>query len=279
MKRIIFCLGLILAFHGTLRAQDPALVERVNKLSVYVEELLADKARQQKQITDLTRELESLRDQVQRAGNAASREDLQALADTVQQVERKQREDMKAVADAIDKIGKTSAAAARAASSSGPSQKPERGWEYTIKSGNTLSAIAQAYRDEFNIKITADDILKANPGLSSRLLTRVLVRWLDIADDAGLDRLEDYSYPPPDAPHPVGAKAMARKIHQAQADAGQTPVYSLAHGYGPLDDFRSRLAVAWNASRHGMWVNRYAYLTDAKLDAIRKVTRPDESDG
>jgi LysM repeat protein len=167
MKRIIFCLGLILAFHGTLRAQDPALVERVNKLSVYVEELLADKARQQKQITDLTRELESLRDQVQRAGNAASREDVQALADTVQQVERKQREDMKAVADAIDKIGKTSAAAARAASSSGPSQKPERGWEYTIKSGNTLSAIAQAYRDEFNIKITADDILKANPGLKA----------------------------------------------------------------------------------------------------------------
>ncbi len=154
---------------------------------------------------------------------------------------------------------------------------------FTIASGMDFRRVAK-YSSAISCKLYSmhwamilrfygDQILKANPGLSSHLLARVLARWLDIADDAGLDRVEDYSYPPPDAPHPVGLKAMARKISQAQADAGATPIYSLAHGYGPLDDFQKRLAVAWNASHHGMWVNRYAYLTDAKLDAVKTTTR------
>lgn len=114
-------------------------------------------------------------------------------------------------------------------------------------------------------------IMKANPELPERLLVRALVRWLDIADDEGLTSLAAYSYPPPEAPHPVGPKAQARKIRDAQADAGDVPVYSLAHGYGPLDDFRKRLEVAWRASRHGMWVNRYAYLSDRKIETIGEV--------
>ena len=66
---------------------------------------------------------------------------------------------------------------------------------------------------------------------------------------------------------------MARKIVQAQADAGSTPIYSLAHGYGPLEDFHLRLQVAWDASEHGLWMNRYAYLTDEKLRLIGQVAR------
>ncbi len=121
------------------------------------------------------------------------------------------------------------------------------------------------------LRFYGDQIMEANPGLSNQLLTKFLVRALDLADDGGFDRLEDYSYPPPDVPHPVGAKAQARKIAQAQADAGDTPVYVLAHGYGPLDDFRKRLEVARDAGKHGYWVNRYAYLHDDKLEAIREV--------
>lgn len=121
------------------------------------------------------------------------------------------------------------------------------------------------------LRFYGDQILAANPGLSSRLLARALVRWLDIADDDGLPAVEDYAYPPPDVPHPVGPLAQTRKIHQAQRDAGDTPVYVLAHGYGPLDDFRKRLVVAREAGQHGYWVNRYGYLSDEKLDAIREV--------
>ena len=38
----------------------------------------------------------------------------------------------------------------------------------------------------------------------------------------------------------------------------------LAHGYGPIGDFRKRIEVAHKAAQHGLWVNRYAYLTDEK---------------
>lgn len=123
------------------------------------------------------------------------------------------------------------------------------------------------------LRFYGDQIREANPGLSDSLLVSALVRWLDIADDGGLPRLRDYTYPPPDVPHPVGPRAQRRKIVQARADAGDTPVYALAHGYGPVDDFRRRLEVAWNASPHGIWVNRYAYLDDDKLEIIGEVTR------
>ncbi len=123
------------------------------------------------------------------------------------------------------------------------------------------------------LRFYGDQIMKANPGLSSHLLTRVLVRMLDFVDEPSDESLDDYSYPPPDVPHPVGNLAMHRKIVQAQLDAGDTPVYVLAHGYGPVDDFRRRLQVAHNAGKYGFWVNRYAYLTDEKLDIIGEVTR------
>jgi LysM repeat protein len=40
-----------------------------------------------------------------------------------------------------------------------------QGYEYTIQPGNTLSAIAKAYRAQ-GVKVTVSAILKANPGLN-----------------------------------------------------------------------------------------------------------------
>jgi hypothetical protein len=48
----------------------------------------------------------------------------------------------------------------------------------------------------------------------------------------------------------------------------------MAHGYGPVDDFRARLSTAWASSAHKVWINRYGYLSDEKLDAIGLVCRP-----
>lgn len=170
MNRIILCLALIVTFESPLLAQDPALVERVNRLSVYVEELMADKVRYQKQITDLTREVADLREELQRAKGGASQEDVAAVIQTVQQLERKHRQDMDLVARQIEDLGKKTSSAARARSSSTSAPRAERGFEYTIEPGNTLSAIAQAYRDQKGLKITADDILQANPGLDPKRL-------------------------------------------------------------------------------------------------------------
>jgi hypothetical protein len=115
-------------------------------------------------------------------------------------------------------------------------------------------------------------LLAKNPGLSESLLARCLARWCDVRDDDGPGRIAGYAYPEPDEAHPVGAKAQARKIAQARAEAS-VPVYAFAHGYGPPDDVAARMAVAWQASDRRMWVNRYGYLSDQKLDALGALPR------
>ena len=121
------------------------------------------------------------------------------------------------------------------------------------------------------LRFYGDVLHKANPGVSEVLLVKALVQWFDIADDTARTPLADWAYPEPDVPHPVGAKAQARKIREAQASAGATPVIALAHAYGPLDDFRRRVKVAYEAAGRRVWVNRYGYLSNAKLDAMGEV--------
>ena len=123
------------------------------------------------------------------------------------------------------------------------------------------------------LRFYADQLLAANRGLSDNLLGQVLVRLLDIADDRGLAKATDYHYSEPDEPHPAGSRAMQRKIRQARRESGDTPVFALTHGYGPLDDFRRRLLAAWEASPAGVWINRYGYLSDEKLRVIAEITR------
>jgi len=103
---------------------------------------------------------------------------------------------------------------------------------------------------------------------------RTLARLLDLVDGAPPDTMGAWHYPEPDEPHPVGLEAQQRKIVQARAEAGGTPVNALAHSYGPVEDFRRRLSVAWQASGGRVWINRYGYLSDAKLDVIGEVTAP-----
>jgi hypothetical protein len=121
------------------------------------------------------------------------------------------------------------------------------------------------------LRFYGDELLRANPGLSSELLGAALVRLMDIAERP-LGGVERYSYPEPDVPHPVSHPAMARKIRQAQLAAGpEASIIALAHGYGPPADFEARLRVAWKASGGRVWINRYAYLSDRKLELIRQV--------
>ncbi len=119
------------------------------------------------------------------------------------------------------------------------------------------------------VRFYGDALLAANPGLSSELLAAVLVRLMDI-DEQPLGDVGAYSYPGPDTPHPVSPQAMERKIRQAQLAAGRVPVFALAHGYGPAKDYQARLRVAWESSGGRVWINRYGYLSDEKIELTRE---------
>ena len=180
MKRIPVLRAIfVLCLAFTAGAQDATTEERWNKLSGQIEDLLAGQAAQQKRIAELARELESVREQASKpSGNYATTDDLKRLADAIKEVDRKRMEDYDKIRTELLKLGKTVSAPAptpskktaatiqqdTASQSDKPGGKKEEGYEYVIQQGDTLSAIVQAYRDK-NIKITKEQIIKANPGL------------------------------------------------------------------------------------------------------------------
>ncbi len=154
---------------------------------------------------------------------------------------------------------------------------------FTVASGMDYQRAAQ-HSDGISVKLYtmhwpmilrfyADALLRANPHLSEPLVVKILLRWFDITDGEPSLRLADWVYPEPDVPHPAGTEAQARKIRQARHQAGPCPVYALPHGYGPVDDFRHRLIAVYEPARRRVWVNRYGYLSDRKLEIIGEVTR------
>lgn len=147
------------------RAQDAALEERVNKLNGYLQDLQATTETQRKQIEDLSRQIDALREQINKPGNSATAEDLRKLAEQVQEIDRKREADKELILRKMEALGEVAAKPARPKVADTPAGSPhDKGYEYTVQSGDTLMAIAKAYRDQ-GIKITADDIVKANPGL------------------------------------------------------------------------------------------------------------------
>jgi hypothetical protein len=102
-------------------------------------------------------------------------------------------------------------------------------------------------------------------------LLSALAKALDLIDHP-IDPTR-FRYPEPEEPHPVGLAAQARKISAARAAAGSTPIIAFAHAFGPLDDVAARFRTAWEASAGRVFVNRYGYLSNAKLDAIGQIGR------
>lgn len=117
------------------------------------------------------------------------------------------------------------------------------------------------------------DILTANPQLSEAIVVRALANLLDLEVAGPGNSLAEYRYPEPHEPHPISAASQRRKISAAVAEGGSTPVHALVHGYGPVDDFSRRFSIASEASGNRIWVNRYGYLSDAKLDEIGHAQR------
>jgi hypothetical protein len=122
------------------------------------------------------------------------------------------------------------------------------------------------------LRAYADAILHFHPELDAGRLVGELSALLGVGEESRPIAYEDVRYPEPDEPHPAGREAQVRKIRQAQEEAGATPIHAFAHGYGPLEDVRARVALAFAAAGGRLWVNRYGYLSDAKLTAIGEAT-------
>ena len=127
--------------------------------------------------------------------------------------------------------------------------------------------------------------LMAKNDLDEALVVKALVNLFDIDDEIHLrdsvatadwrpPRISDYGYPGNDEPHPIPDGPQARRIRQVLADAGDKgKVTPLMHGYGPIDDFARRFRIVAESDANGVWINRYGYLSDEKLEVVGGIWR------
>ena len=182
MKRISFLLvALALCTPAALRAQDAATQERLDKMSGRIEDLTAAQETLKKQISELTKELQNVREQSAKPSASYARsEDLNQLAEKLKEVDRKRMDDAEKIRIELLKLRKVlemPPPQPKKSSVSVPKENPvtpvstmsDKGFEYVIKSGDTLEAVALAYREK-NIKVTVAQILSANPGLKAERL-------------------------------------------------------------------------------------------------------------
>jgi LysM repeat protein len=182
MKRISFLLvTLALCAGPAARGQDAATQERLDKLSGRIEDLTAAQEALKKQISELTRELEGVREQSGKPNTSYARpEDLNRLAEKVQEVDRKRMDDAEKIRTELLKLRdalKPTISSPKQKAASLPKEKSvpekpaadEKVFPYVIQQGDTLDAIVQAYKEK-NIKVTVAGILNANPGLKAERL-------------------------------------------------------------------------------------------------------------
>ena len=198
MKRIFSCslLSLLIAA-PLLRGQDSSAVaaaasrqeaqENYNTLKGHVDDLLAAQADQERKIQALAKEIADLREQMGKptANNYATRDDLKTLADAIKDVDAKRVADnekmLNEISRQIARLGKASAQlppprsvdhsvdrTVAADPGTGPKTSDEGFW-YEIKPNDTFSKVAAAYREQ-GVKVTSDQIAKANPGVDSAKL-------------------------------------------------------------------------------------------------------------
>ncbi len=187
MKRALPLLRLALAafpllFAGRLcsplHAADvgyiPEYDEKLRKLNGLVQDLLDSQAVIQKRLSSLTDDLHSFRDDTGKLGDRmgerfVTRQEFQQLAAAVKELDRKREDDKRLILEEIKKLAQAPVLAPPKVAPKAPPKDatpdgPVKGYKYTVKKDDSLWAIIKAYRDS-GVKVTQDDILKANPGL------------------------------------------------------------------------------------------------------------------
>lgn len=180
MKKIFACFLIASLAVTVARAQENATQQEIDKLNGQIQDMEAAQAAQEKHIEALQRQINKLSSQLNQSSNNefASQDDLQKLAHQVQEIDKKRQADNQRVLKELEHLENTLGTppsgrpAAPKISSAGlknhsSANGQQSGYNYIVQKGDTISAIARAYRAH-GVKVTTDEILKANPGLNPK---------------------------------------------------------------------------------------------------------------
>jgi len=158
---------------------------RYQRLSSRIDDLETAFQRFQKDLDKLDSQLRGIREQLSRANDssqhAATQESIKRLADAIEEVDRRRLKDQADMKEKVNSglrdLEKLILKGSEGRAPSGPKRddnppksNPEaknsgKGYEYSIRSNDNASKIAAALREQKGIKITAQQIIDANPGL------------------------------------------------------------------------------------------------------------------
>ncbi len=153
--------------------------ERTRRFEASLRDLLSAQEDQQRRLTEQARQIDALREELRllredvlKAGTEAlTRAELKKVVDAVAEVDKKRVEDNKLLKEAIETLGTKLVALATAPP---PPEKREPtpgqngsevGYWHVVESGQFLSTIVQAYRDQ-GVKVTLKQVMDANPGVN-----------------------------------------------------------------------------------------------------------------
>ena len=156
MKRILIWVFILSFSLAAARAQDAATQQQIDQINGRLQDLIDAQAVQAKRITALEKEISELSDKSNGSGAnpGANPDDLQKLADQVQELAKKQQADNDLILKEIGKLGKvggspsghkpTPNVTTNAAAGGPGAGGKENGYEYKVAAGDTLSIIARA---------------------------------------------------------------------------------------------------------------------------------------
>ena len=181
MKRLSFLILFVVFSAATVFGQESATQQQLDKLTGQMQDLLEAQAQQSKRIEAIAKEVNELRDKVNapKTEDYANASDVKALAEKIQEVDRKRQKDNEAISRQIENLGKvvagapvknrTPAVTPKNTDDTATPDVPQKGYHHTVEAGESWGVIAKAYRDQ-GVKITTSQLIKANPKMNPDLL-------------------------------------------------------------------------------------------------------------
>ena len=182
---------------GGLWAADATVTADIDQLKADVERLMATNLDQQKRIAELTRQLQTVREEANRQKSdpavATLSDQVRKLSDKIEEVDRKRIGDAGVVKDQFEKLAKLIASTPTASATTSrhteggstkkptmeadeprtaqrpPANIPDKGYECVVEDKDTVSGIISRYNAEFKKQgkkgVSLQQVLDANPGL------------------------------------------------------------------------------------------------------------------
>jgi LysM repeat protein len=185
MKRILFLILFVVVSVAPVFGQDTATQQQIDKLYGMIQDVQATQELQGKRLDALAKQISELSDKVStpQVNDSPSRDDLKKLAEQVQEIDKKRQDDRDLILKELKKLGDAAASAPVKSKSKSTTPTttttddpntatpavPQKGYEYIVQKGDTLPAIAKAYREQ-GVKVTTAQIIKANPNVDPNKL-------------------------------------------------------------------------------------------------------------